>query len=80
MCSKLTKRSKLTVTNFVFLFLILTLTGKYLKMLIGTTHSQIKLKRLQKSMNMDIWVIGTLNQLFIRGFFTQIGFSKFFEM
>ena len=79
MCSKLTKRSKLTVTNFVFSFLILTLTGKYLKTLTWKTHPQIKLKRLQKSMNMDIWVIGTLNQLFIRGFFTQIGFSKFFE-
>ena len=27
-------------------------------------------------MNMDIWVIGTLNNLFIRGFHTQIKYSK----
>ena len=27
-------------------------------------------------MNMYIWVIGTLNQLFVRGFYTQIKFSK----
>ena len=25
---------------------------------------------------MGIWVIGTLNQLFIRGFYAQINFSK----
>ena len=31
---------------------------------------------LTKSMNMDIWVIGILNQLFIRGSYTQIKFSK----
>ena len=31
---------------------------------------------LAKSMNMDILIVGTLNQLFIRGFFTQIKFSK----
>ena len=29
-----------------------------------------------KSINMDIWVIGTLNQLFIRGSYTEIKFSK----
>ena len=27
---------------------------------------------LMKSMNMAIWVIGTLNQLFIRGSYTEI--------
>ena len=31
---------------------------------------------LRKSMNMDIWVIGTLIQLFIRGSYTKIKFSK----
>ena len=29
-----------------------------------------------KSMNMGIWVVGTLNQLFIKGFYTEIQFSK----
>ena len=27
-------------------------------------------------MNMDIWLAGTLNQLFMKGFYTQIKFSK----
>ena len=31
---------------------------------------------LTKSMNMYIWGIGTVNQLFIRGSYTQIKFSK----
>ena len=31
---------------------------------------------LTKSMNMDIWVIGTINQLIIRNSYTQIKFSK----
>ena len=29
-----------------------------------------------KSMNIEIWVAGTLNQLSIRGSYTQIKFSK----
>ena len=29
-----------------------------------------------KSINMDIWAIGILNQLFIRDSYTQIKFSK----
>ena len=29
-----------------------------------------------KSMNIDIWVVGTLNQLFIRGSDTETKFSK----
>ena len=35
-----------------------------------------KTRALTKSMNMDIWVVGKLNQLFIRGLFTEINFSK----
>ena len=31
---------------------------------------------LAKNMNMYIWVSGNLNQLFIRGSYTQIKFSK----
>ena len=37
-----------------------------LRSLTGKTHPQIKLwLGLTKSMNMGIWVVGTLNQLFI---------------
>ena len=35
-----------------------------------------KFQALTKSINMDIWIIDTLNQLFIRGSYTQIKFSK----
>ena len=35
-----------------------------------------KIPALTKSMNMDIWVVGTTNQLFIRGSYTEIKFSK----
>ena len=35
-----------------------------------------KTEALRKSMNVYIWAIGTLNQLFIRGSCTQIKFSK----
>ena len=35
-----------------------------------------KTQTLPKSMNMDIWVVGTLNQPFIRGSCTKIEFSK----
>ena len=44
------------------------------------THSENtltnKTQTLMKSMNMNIWVIGTLNQLFKRDSYTQIIFSK----
>ena len=33
-----------------------------------------KTRALTKSMNMDIWAIGTSNQLFIRGSYTEIRF------
>ena len=35
-----------------------------------------KTEALTESMNMDIWVVGTLNQLFIGGSQTEIKFSK----
>ena len=35
-----------------------------------------KTPALTKSMNMDIWVVGTSNQLFKRGSYTEIKFSK----
>ena len=35
-----------------------------------------KTQVLTKSMNMDIWVNGTLNQLFIRGSYSEIHFEK----
>ena len=31
---------------------------------------------LTKSLNMDIWLVGTSNQIFIRGSYTEINFSK----
>ena len=31
---------------------------------------------LTKSMNMDIWVVGTSNQLLVRGSYTETKFSK----
>ena len=35
-----------------------------------------KTHALMESTNMDIWVISTLNQLFIRGSYNEIKFSK----
>ena len=52
----------------------------YKKFFLKDTHRERsvsnKTQALTKSMNMDIWVFGTLNQLFIRGFHTRIKFSK----
>ena len=40
-----------------------------------------KTQALTKSTNMDIWLIGTLTQLFIRGFYTRIkGKTLFFAI
>ena len=38
--------------------------------------SSIKTEARRKNMNVYIWAIGTLNQLFIRSSCTQIKFSK----
>ena len=44
------------------------------------THSKNapsnKTQVITKSMNMEIWEVGTMNQLFIRGYYTEIKFSK----
>ena len=39
-------------------------------------HFQIRLKRLQNVLNMDILVVGTLNQLFTRGSYTEKNVQK----
>ena len=52
---------------------------KYLKYAHGSKHlkdTHTKTEALAKSMNMYIWVIGTLNQLFIGGSYTQVNFQK----
>ena len=41
----------------------------------GKMHPQIT-QALRKSKNIDIWLIGILNQMFMRGFCTRITFSK----
>ena len=47
---------------------------------IKDTHSEKspsnKTPALTKSMNMDIWVVGISNQLFLRGFSAETKFSK----
>ena len=35
-----------------------------------------KTQALKKSLNMDIWSFGRLNQLFIKGSYTETKFSK----
>ena len=47
----------------------------HLRILIGKKHPQIKTAALTKIMNMDIWVVITSNQIFIRGFYTETKFS-----
>ena len=47
-----------------------------LRILAGKIHPQIKLKRLRKSMNTDVTVVDALYQLFTKGSYTQITFSK----
>ena len=39
----------------------------FLRILTAKKHRQIKIPALAKSTNMGIWVVGTTNQLFIRG-------------
>ena len=43
------------------------MTGFVLRILTRKKHTQKKSGVLMKSMNMDIWIVGTLNQLFKRG-------------
>ena len=48
--------------------------------LLKDTHRQKapsnKTPALKKSKNMGVWAVGTLNQLFIRGFLTETKLSK----
>ena len=60
-------------------FISITLKLKF-NITIKDTHRENtpsnKTQAPAKSINMGIWVIGTLNQLFMRGSSTQIKFSK----
>lgn len=47
------------------------LTTFLLRILTEKTHPKINLKHLKKYINMDIWIVGTLNQLFMRGSFQK---------
>ena len=47
-----------------------------LKILTGEKPASHKTPVLAKSRNMGIWVVGTSNQLFIRGSYTETKFSK----
>ena len=38
--------------------------------------SSNKIQAFTKSLSVDIWLVGTSNQLFIRGSYTEIKFSK----
>ena len=42
----------------------------------GKTYPSNRIQALMKSLNMDIWIIGTLNQIFIRSSYAKIKFSK----
>ena len=35
-----------------------------------------KTQKITESINMEIWEVGTMNQLFLRGYYTEIKFSK----
>ena len=48
----------------------------YLKVTHNKKLTSDKTSALTKSMNIDIWVVCTSNQFFIRGSYTEIGFSK----
>ena len=47
-----------------------------LRILTRIKVSSNKNPALAKSMNIDIWVVGTSKQFFTRGFYTETKFSK----
>ena len=51
-------------------------TSRYLRLLYREKAPSNKNPALTKSMNMDIWVVATSNQLFIRSSYTETKFSK----
>ena len=48
----------------------------FVRILTGEITPSNKTEALAKSMNMYIWAIAKVNQLFIRGCYTQIKFFK----
>ena len=42
----------------------------------GSMKRPVLMEKFIISMNMDIWVVGTLTRLFIRGSYSEIKFSK----
>ena len=68
------KNIKLSLESI--LTIIISLARKLIKDIQRGNIPSNKTQTLTKSTSMDIWLIGTLNQLFIRGFYTQIKFSK----
>ena len=50
---------------------------KSLKILTGKKHPKIKLQLLTKNTNIDIWVVGTSNYLFLNGSKTRTNFPNF---
>ena len=52
----------------------------FIKILVKDTHKENTLSNKtqapSKTINIDIWIIGTSNQLFIRGCYTKIKFPK----
>ena len=58
----------------------LEITWVHVVFIVKDTHREKvpsnEIQALTKSMNMEILVAGTLNQLFIRGSYTEIKFSK----
>ena len=75
MCLAIFGRCALKVEN-----LIRCQSKYFLPYFLKDTHREIeplnKTPAFTKSMNMDIWVVGTSNQLFIRGSYTETKFSK----
>ena len=50
-------------------------SDKYLKDTHREKNPSNKTQARTKIVNMDIWVVGTLNLVFIRGFYNEIKFS-----
>ena len=81
--------SRFFLHNFILHIIKLLKSGSHLpkklvlfasmKVLFKDTHRYTpsnKTQAVTKIMDMDIWVMGTLNQLFIRSSYTQIKVSK----
>ena len=64
----------------IFNIVRVTSYGKIITLFQGDTRRKnaftYKTQVITKSINMEIWVIGKLNQLFLRNSYTEINFSK----